>query len=244
MHAIAATIVRDGLFTTKTQGELGAGICLFRIDIPQSFSPLVLSSLAHEQKKIDSPLFFTPVSFSTTTGHDGEGFGFASTNINGGARTFLFHGTRKGKAGKTHETKLGSGCWGCGTNWSWSGACTRAVRETIGIPYLFFFSFLFFFFFWARFGRCFFEPCYFPTFDVGAGANDFSLVFFFIIHVGVVPFYHYPYYLICLPTYLPYLLVSLSVYRSPPFSPLLIESASPHTRVMDGRFFSQSFGLA
>ncbi|KAK7623220.1 hypothetical protein IWX49DRAFT_581376 [Phyllosticta citricarpa] len=185
MHAIAATIVRDGLFTTKTQGELGAGICLFRIDIPQSFSPLVLSSLAHEQKKIDSPLFFTPVSFSTTTGHDGEGFGFASTNINGGARTFLFHGTRKGKAGKTHETKLGSGCWGCGTNWSWSGACTRAVRETIGIPYLFFFSFLFFFFFWARFGRCFFEPCYFPTFDVvQAGCvRDFGFRFW-VLGVG------------------------------------------------------------
>ncbi|KAK8193933.1 hypothetical protein BKA81DRAFT_158684 [Phyllosticta paracitricarpa] len=54
-----------------------------------------------------------------------------------------------------------------------------------GFPIFFFFSFLFFFFFWARFGRCFFEPCYFPTFDVvQAGCvRDFGFRFW-VLGVG------------------------------------------------------------
>ncbi|KAK7525682.1 uncharacterized protein IWZ02DRAFT_245584 [Phyllosticta citriasiana] len=144
-----------------------------------------------------------------------------------------------------------------------------------GFPIFFFlfsFSFLFFFFFfsWARFGRCFFELCCFPTFDVvQAGCVRDSGFRFWVLGVGNVRAWGcvrvrelkiFPWYFsflsmsvlflfIITPTtlfaYLPtYLLVSLSVYRFPPFSPLLIESASPHTRGMDGRFFSQSFGLA
>lgn len=130
MHSIAAAIVRDGFFFSffnKTQGEHGAGICLFRIDIPPlRFSPLVFSSLAHQQKKKKdrSP----PPCFLSLYLHPqvmtAKVLVLLSMTTSRGACLFLFPGKRKGKAGKTHEMKLGSGCWGCGTNWSWLGAHT------------------------------------------------------------------------------------------------------------------------
>lgn len=131
MHSIAAAIVRDGffffLFLTKPKGSTAPASVFFGLISPPYAFLLWCFRHSHTNKKkkkrsIPPPCFLSLYLHPQVM--TAKVLVLLSMTTSRGACLFLFPGKRKGKAGKTHEMKLGSGCWGCGTNWSWLGAHT------------------------------------------------------------------------------------------------------------------------